>query len=43
MLTGRTLDNKVVVFEGIMKDVGEMRKIKIVKNNKWYLTGKIIK
>lgn len=42
MYTGRTIDNKVVVFEGFMKDVGKMKKVEIVKNNKWYLTGKII-
>ncbi len=43
MYTGRTLDNKVVVFEGLISDVGKMKKIEIVKNNKWYLTGKIVK
>lgn len=42
MYTGRTIDNKVVVFEGLIQDVGKMKKIEIVKNNKWYLTGKII-
>ena len=42
MYTGRTLDNKVVVFEGFMQDVGKMKKIEIVKNNKWYLTGRKI-
>lgn len=42
MYTGRTIDNKVVVFEGLMQDVGKMKKIEIVKNNKWYLTGKIV-
>ena len=43
MYTGRTIDNKVVVFEGLVKDIGKMKKIEIIKNNKWYLTGKIIK
>ena len=42
MYTGRTLDNKVVVFEGFIKDIGKMKKVEIVKNNKWYLTGKIV-
>ena len=42
MYTGRTLDNKVVVFEGFIQDVGKIKKIEITKNNKWYLTGKII-
>jgi len=40
MYTGRTIDNKVVVFEGFIQDVGKIKKIEIVKNNKWYLTGK---
>jgi len=43
MYTGRTLDNKVVVFEGVIQDIGKMKKIEITKNNKWYLTGKIVK
>ena len=42
MYTGRTLDNKVVIFEGIMQDIGKIKKVEIIKNNKWYLTGKII-
>jgi len=42
MYTGRTIDNKVVVFEGIISDVGKIKKIEIIKNNKWYLTGKIV-
>jgi len=40
MYTGRTIENKVVVFEGFIQDVGKIKKIEIVKNNKWYLTGK---
>lgn len=42
LYTGRTIDNKIVVFEANEKDVGIVKNIKIVKNNKWYLTGKII-
>ncbi len=42
MYTGRTIDNKVVIFEGLISDVGKIKKIEIVKNNKWYLTGKIV-
>ena len=42
MFTGRTLDNKVVVFESTIQDVGKIKKIEIIKNNKWYLTGKIL-
>ena len=42
MYTGRTLSNKVVVFEANIEDVGKIKKIKIVKNNLWYLTGQIL-
>ena len=42
MYTGRTLSNKVVVFEANIGDVGKIKKIKIVKNNLWYLTGQIL-
>lgn len=37
--TGRTIDNKIVIFDASDDDVGKTLKIKIVKNNKWYLTG----
>lgn len=43
MYTGRTLDNKVVVFEAGTQDIGKVREIEIISNNKWYLTGKIVK
>lgn len=43
MYTGRTLDNKVVVFEAVAQDIGKVREIEIISNNKWYLTGKIVK
>lgn len=43
MYTGRTIDNKVVVFEAQKEDIGKIKDIKIVSNNKWYLTGKVIK
>lgn len=39
--TGRTKDNKVVIFDATEKDIGNILKIKIVENNKWYLTGEI--
>lgn len=39
--TGRTKDNKVVIFDAFKEDVGKILKIKIVENNKWYLTGEI--
>ena len=37
--TGRTIDNKVVVLDGKDEDIGKIMDIKIVENNKWYLTG----
>lgn len=40
--TGRTIDNKVVVFDAAESDVGKIKEIKITENNLWYLTGKII-
>ena len=42
MYTGRTIDNKIVVFEAEEKDIGTVKDIEIVENNKWYLTGKIV-
>lgn len=38
---GRTLDNKIVIFNANEDDVGQIKKIEIISNNKWYLTGKI--
>lgn len=40
--TGRTIDNKIVVFDATESDVGKIKNIKITENNLWYLTGKII-
>ncbi|MBR6504125.1 MAG: tRNA (N6-isopentenyl adenosine(37)-C2)-methylthiotransferase MiaB, partial [Clostridia bacterium] len=37
--SGRTEDNKVVVLDANPEDVGKILNIKIIKNNKWYLTG----
>jgi tRNA-2-methylthio-N6-dimethylallyladenosine synthase len=42
MYTGRTIDNKIVVFEADEKDIGTVKDIEIIENNKWYLTGKIL-
>lgn len=42
MYTGRTIDNKIVVFEADEKDIGIVKDIEIIENNKWYLTGKIV-
>ncbi|MEG1705166.1 MAG: tRNA (N6-isopentenyl adenosine(37)-C2)-methylthiotransferase MiaB [Clostridia bacterium] len=40
--TGRTNTNKIVIFEAKNEDIGKIKKVKIIKNNLWYLTGKII-
>jgi len=40
--TGRTNTNKIVIFKASDKDIGKIKKIKIVNNNLWYLTGEII-
>ena len=42
MYTGRTIDNKIVVFEAEEKDIGSVKNIEIISNNKWYLTGRIV-
>ena len=42
MYTVRTIDNKIVVFEAEEKDIGTVKDIEIIENNKWYLTGKIV-
>lgn len=39
MLTGRTDTNKVVVFEGDKKLIGQIINVKIVSEHKWYLRG----
>ena len=41
MLTGRTDSNKVVVFEGDKKLIGNMAEIEIVSEHMWYLKGKM--
>lgn len=39
LLTGRTNSNKVVVFEGTEKLIGQVIKVKIISQHKWYLRG----
>ena len=39
--TGRTNTNKNVIFKATDDDIGMIRKIKIIKNNLWYVTGEI--
>lgn len=41
MLTGRTQNNKVVVFEGEEKQIGTIVKVRIVSEHRWYLKGEI--
>ena len=41
MLTGRTDSNKVVIFEGDKKLIGEMVSLKIVSEHMWYLKGEV--
>ena len=40
LYTGRTKNNKVVVFEADESLVGKIINVEITKNNLWYLTGK---
>lgn len=40
--TGRTNTNKIVIFKAEEKDIGKIKKVKIIKNNLWFLTGEII-
>lgn len=41
MLTGRTQNNKVVIFEGEEKQIGTIVKVRIVSEHRWYLKGEI--
>ncbi len=43
LYTGRTNQNKVVIFEASDKDTGNVVKVKIDSNNLWYLKGNIVK
>ncbi len=43
LLTGRTDSNKVVIFEGDKKLIGEMTDLKIVSEHMWYLKGEVVK
>jgi tRNA-2-methylthio-N6-dimethylallyladenosine synthase len=40
--TGRTNTNKIVIFKAEDKDIGEIRRVKIIKNNLWYITAEIV-
>ena len=42
LYTGRTSQNKVVVFEGAEDMVGKIKNIKITSEHLWYLKGEIV-
>ena len=42
LYTGRTSQNKVVVFEGEEDMVGKIKNIKITSEHLWYLKGEIV-
>ena len=42
MLTGRTDTNKVVIFTGDKKLIGNIINVKILSQHKWYLKGDVV-
>ncbi|MEG2310629.1 MAG: tRNA (N6-isopentenyl adenosine(37)-C2)-methylthiotransferase MiaB [Clostridia bacterium] len=42
LYTGRTSQNKVVIFEAVNADIGKIKKIKITNEHLWYLDGEIV-
>lgn len=40
--TGRTNANKIVIFKSNDEDIGKIKKVKIIKNNLWYVTAEIV-
>ena len=42
LYTGRTSQNKVVIFEAKEEDVGKIVDVKIVSEHLWYLKGEIV-
>lgn len=42
MYTGRTSQNKVVVFKAKEEDIGKILTVKIISEHLWYLKGKIV-
>ena len=42
MLTGRTENNKVVIFEGKKDFINKMLNIKLIEDHMWYFKGEII-
>lgn len=41
MYTGRLENNKIVVFKAKEEDINKIKKIKIISNNLWFLTGEV--
>ena len=42
LYTGRTSQNKVVIFEAKEEDIGKIVDVKIISEHLWYLKGKIV-
>ncbi len=42
LFTGRTSQNKVVVFEANKQDIGKIKNVEIESEHLWYLKGKIV-
>ena len=42
LFTGRTSQNKVVVFEATKQDIGKIKNVEIESEHLWYLKGKIV-
>ena len=42
LLTGRTSQNKVVIFDGDKSDIGKIVNVEIQSEHLWYLKGKIL-
>lgn len=42
LYTGRTSQNKILVFEASIEDIGTIKNIKVTSQHLWYLKGKIV-
>ena len=42
LYTGRTSQNKVVIFEAKEEDIGKIVDVKIISEHLWYLKGEIV-
>lgn len=43
LYTGRTSQNKVVIFDGVEDDIGNIVDVEIISEHLWYLKGKIVR